>query len=249
VLLFGVLATFLSSHLETAMPPMCGTIARMTNRYPVPAAEMRTETKVKNSLFIATAAPVNSVDEAKAFVQRIRAEFADATHNVPAYLVGFGNTVTAHCADDGEPAGTAGRPMLAVLQGSGIGDVAVVVTRYFGGTKLGTGGLVRAYSDAVKEVLAQLPLAEKVPTHTVMLALPYHMLERVRLLVVEWHGRILDETFAADITMTLLFVTTQFPAFQQALQELSHGTLEAEIVETQEATLMPLGAFTGGNQP
>ena len=117
----------------------------MSNRYRLPARETRTEIKVKNSIFIATAAPVFTVAEAKAFVGRIKMEFADATHNVPAYLVGFGTTVTAHCSDDGEPSGTAGRPMLAVLQGSGLGDVAVVVTRYFGGTKLGTGGLVRAY--------------------------------------------------------------------------------------------------------
>ncbi len=213
------------------------------NRYPIPAKEVRTEMKVKNSLFIATAAPVFSVDEAKAFVQRIREEFADASHNVPAYQVGFGPAVTAHCSDDGEPSGTAGRPMLAVLQGSGIGDVAVVVTRYFGGTKLGTGGLVRAYSEAVKEVLAILPLAEKVPTHTVMLALPYTLLERVRLLAAEWHGRILDETFAADVTMTLLFTTESFPGFQEALRELSHGTLAAEIVETNEGTIMPLGSL------
>lgn len=211
------------------------------SRYPIPAKEVRTEFKVKNSLFIATAAPVFSVDEAKAFVQRIKAEFADATHNVPAYVVGYGTAVTAHCSDDGEPSGTAGRPMLAVLQGSGIGDIAVVVTRYFGGTKLGTGGLVRAYSDAVKAVLAVLPLAEKVLTHTVMLALPYHLLERVRLLVGEWNGRVLDETFAADVTMTTQFTTDQFPIFQEALREMSHGTLEAEIVETSEAIVPLMG--------
>ena len=99
---------------------------------------------------------------------------------MPAFLIGFGNSVTAHCNDDGEPSGTAGRPILAVLQGSGLGDIAVVVTRYFGGTKLGTGGLVRAYSDATKAVLAILPRAEKVPTTQCMLALPYNLLERVR---------------------------------------------------------------------
>ena len=104
---------------------------------------------------------------------RIKQEFADASHNVPAFVVGYGNAVTAHCNDDGEPSGTAGRPMLAVLQGSGLGDAAVVVTRYFGGTKLGTGGLVRAYGDAVRAVLEIAPRAEKVPTHTVMFGLPY----------------------------------------------------------------------------
>ena len=117
----------------------------MKVRYPVPAQEMRHEILVVNSRFIATLAPAFSVEQAKAFVRRIRAEYADASHNVPAYVVGFGSSVTAHCNDDGEPPGTAGRPALAVLQGSGLGDAAVVVTRYFGRTRLGTGGLVRAY--------------------------------------------------------------------------------------------------------
>ena len=215
----------------------------MSSRYPIPAREVRTEIRVKNSRFIATAAPVFSVEEAKAFVSRIKAEFADASHNVPAYQVGFGSSTTAHCTDDGEPSGTAGRPMLAVVQGSGLGDVAVVVTRYFGGTKLGTGGLVRAYTEATQAVFAIMPLAEKVPTHTVMMALPYSHLERVRLLVKGHNGRVLDEEFAADVTVTAQFTVEHFPAFQAALREMTHGTLEAMIIETNEDTIMPLGAF------
>lgn len=211
----------------------------MSKRYPIPATQTRAELLVVNSRFIATAAPVFSVDEAKTFIQRMKQEFADATHNVPAYLVGYGATVTAHCQDDGEPSGTAGRPILAVLQGSGLGDIAVVVTRYFGGTKLGTGGLVRAYTDATKEVLAILPHAEKIPTHTVMMVLPYNLLERMRLLVAAHNGRILDETFAADITLTAQFTVERFPLFQAALHEMTHGTLTAEIVETA-VLIMPL---------
>ena len=212
-------------------------------RYPIRARETRVEIRVSNSRFIATAAPVFSIDEARQFIARVRAEFADASHNVPAFLVGHGPSVTAHCSDDGEPGGTAGRPALAVLQGSGLGDAAVVVTRYFGGTKLGTGGLVRAYGDAVRAVLAQLPLAEKIPTHTVMVAVPYSFFERLRLLIEAHHGEILDETFAADITVTARFQASHFPPFQAALAELSNGTLSAEIVETNEETIMPLGAM------
>jgi putative IMPACT (imprinted ancient) family translation regulator len=103
--------------------------------------------------------------------------------------------------------------------------------------------LVRAYGDAVKEVLAILPRAEKVATHTVMIALPYNLYERVKLLLQAQHGRILDEEFAADITITAQFVTGQFPAFQNALRELSHGQLEAEVVETDQETIMPLGTL------
>ena len=93
---------------------------------------------------------------------RIKREFSNASHNVPVYLVGHGSSVTAHYQRRWRTIVTAGRPALAVLRGSGLGDVAVVVTRYFGGTKLGTGGLVRAYGDAVRAVLEELPLAEKV---------------------------------------------------------------------------------------
>lgn len=209
-------------------------------RYPIPAGETRAEIKVKNSRFIATAAPVFSVEEARAFIDRIKAEFANASHNVPAFLVGYGPAVTAHCNDDGEPSGTAGRPALAVLQGSGLGDIVVVVTRYFGGTKLGTGGLVRAYGDAVKVVLDVLPRAEKVPTHTIMVAVPYSFFERLRLLIEAQGGEILDEEFAADVTVTGRFVTDRFPAFQSALAEQSNGTLAAEIIETNKETIMPL---------
>lgn len=211
----------------------------MRKRYLIPAGETRREIRVMNSRFIATLAPVFSVDEAREFIARIREEFADATHNVPAYVIGHGASVIAHCNDDGEPAGTAGRPALAVLQGSGLGDAAVVVTRYFGGTKLGTGGLVRAYGDAVREVIAAAPRAEKVPTHTVMLAVPYHLFEQVRLLAAHY-GRILNEDFAADVTVTAQFTLERFPTFQEALRELSHGTLAAEIIETNEATIMPI---------
>ncbi len=209
-------------------------------RYPIPAEETRTEIQVLNSRFIASAAPVFTVEEAKEFVARIRQEFADASHNVPAYLVGYGASVVAHTSDDGEPSGTAGRPALAVLRGSGLGDVAVVVTRYFGGTKLGTGGLVRAYSDAVRAILDVLPRAEKVPTHTVLVAAPYSFFERVRLAVDAHLGLILEEEFAADVTVTARFPVERVPGFQDALREMSNGTIEAEIVGTDPATIMPL---------
>jgi uncharacterized YigZ family protein len=208
----------------------------------IPAQETRIEIKVLNSRFIATAAPVFSVDEAKGFIARVKSEFADASHNVPAYLIGHGATIVAHCHDDGEPSGTAGRPALAVLQGSGLGDVAVVVTRYFGGTKLGTGGLVRAYGDAVRQLLAVLPRARKVPTHTALVAAPYRLFERLRLTIADHQGQILDQDFASDVTLTARFAVEHFPPFQEALREMSNGALQAEIVETNPATILPVDA-------
>jgi len=208
-------------------------------RYPVPADEIRREILVVNSRFIASLAPAFSVDEARAFILRVKSEFPDASHHVPVYLIGHGESVTAHCSDAGEPAGTAGRPALAVLQGSGLGDVVVVITRYFGGTKLGTGGLVRAYSDAVRAVLVDVRRAERVPTHTVMVELPYNLLERARRLVAAAQGQLLDEDFTASVVLTARFPSERLAEFQTALNELSNGSIQAEIIESGE-TLLPL---------
>jgi putative IMPACT (imprinted ancient) family translation regulator len=125
------------------------------------------------------------------------------------------------------------------LRGSGLGDVVVVVTRYFGGTKLGIGGLVRAYTQAAQEVVARVPRARKVLTHTVMLGLPYSQLEGVRRLVVRHGGTVLDEVFAAEITLTLRFPTEAFPAFRVALRDLSAGQLDPLVLETGMVRLPP----------
>jgi len=219
-------------------------LAKITymSTYLIPAREIRIDMMVVNSRFIATVGPVFSVAEAKVFVKRLRSKFSDASHNVPAYLIGHGSSVIAHCSDDGEPSGTAGRPALAVLQGSDLGDIAVVVTRYFGGTKLGTGGLVRAYGDAVREVLARLPRAMRIPTHTCMLAVPYNIFERCRLLVEVHGGTILGTDFGGDVTITMRFPVSRFQEFQSDIQELSRGTIEVEIIETKDAIVPVLTA-------
>jgi uncharacterized YigZ family protein len=213
------------------------------NRYLIPASEVRTEFMVVNSRFIATAAPVFNTTQAKTFVKRIRSEYKDASHNVPVYVIGHGSSVIAHCSDDGEPSGTAGRPALAVLQGSGIGDVGAVITRYFGGTKLGTGGLVRAYSEAVRQILRILPLAEKVSTVTVMMVVPYSWFERTRLWIAEMFGQILDEDFKADVTISARFAKEHFPSFQNIITERSAGRLQPVIVAEDDETIMPVGAL------
>lgn len=206
----------------------------MSKTYAIPLHEIRREHVVVNSRFIATLGPVANAEEARAFLTRIRREFADASHNVPAYILGGGNTVTEYFSDDGEPSGTAGRPALTVLRGSGLGDVAVVVTRYFGGTLLGTGGLVKAYTESTQLVAQAVGRGRRVPVHVAMAAIPYNLLERVRLMVKRNHGEVLGEDFAADITMTLQFPVESFETFQQELRELSSGKLTAEIIESTE---------------
>jgi uncharacterized YigZ family protein len=216
-----------------------GKIVSMPRLYSIPLNELRREHVVVNSRFIATIAPVFSTEEARAFISRIKKEFADASHNVPVYIIGGGNTVTEYFSDDGEPSGTAGRPALAVLRGSGLGDAAVVITRYFGGTLLGTGGLVKAYTESTQLAVNAVGHGRRVPVHVVMVAIPYNLLERVRLLVTRNQGAVLDEDFAADITMTLQFPVESFAGFQNALRELSAGQLRAEVIESKE-TVVPV---------
>jgi uncharacterized YigZ family protein len=206
----------------------------VTKPYSIPLAEIRREHVVVNSRFIATLAPVLTVEEARAFIARIKKEFADATHNVPAYIIGGGNTVTEFCSDDGEPAGTSGKPALAVLRGSGLGDAAVVITRYFGGTLLGTGGLVKAYTESTQLVINAVDRGRRVAVHVALLAIPYNVLERARLLTTRHGGEVIGEDFAGDVTMTLQFPIDSFDRFENELRELSAGKLKAEVIETKE---------------
>lgn len=138
-----------------------------TKSFFTPATTIEREIEVKKSRFIARTGPVRSREEALAFVEAARADYPDARHHCWAYLVGNPATAaSAAMSDDGEPGGTAGKPILNVIQHKGIGDVIVVVTRYFGGIKLGAGGLVRAYSGATQQALADLPLTEHRPQRT-----------------------------------------------------------------------------------
>ncbi len=212
----------------------------MTEKRLIPAAETRVEFKVSNSTFIATASPAFSVEDAKIFIKKIKETYSDATHNVPVYIIGHPPSIIEHSNDDGEPSGTAGRPALSVLRGSGIGDVVIVITRYFGGTKLGTGGLVRAYSDAVRRVLDELPKAQKVATVTAHITVPYSFFEQFQRLVETFQGQITDRDFGVDITLKVQFYEEIFPEFQKSLEENSSGQLKAEVANTEPNTIMPL---------
>ncbi len=209
----------------------------MNKEYSIPLTEIRREHVVMNSRFIATLAPVFTVEDARAFINRIKREFTDASHNVPAYVIGGGNTVTEFCSDDGEPSGTSGKPALAVLRGSGLGDVGVVITRYFGGTLLGTGGLVKAYTESTQLVVNAVERGKRVQVHVVMASIPYNLLERIRLMVGRVNGEVLDEDFAGDVTMTLQLPVEGFDRFQNELQELSAGKIRAELIETKHVVI------------
>jgi uncharacterized YigZ family protein len=198
----------------------------VSDGYLIPAQRHRIETAVSNSRFITTIGRVDSVDEAKAFLASVRAEMPDATHHVYAYRVGFGNSVIEGMSDDGEPSGTSGPPVLALLRGSGIGDVIVVVTRYFGGTKLGTGGLVRAYGDAARAGLEALPTERKIEKRLLGIEIPYHFYAPLKRLIAHYDGAIDDETFAGEVTILASFPVDQVEAFTAALTELTAGSVQ-----------------------
>ena len=189
----------------------------------IPAGPARAEIRVSNSRFIAIAAPSATVEAARAVIAGVRAEMPDASHHVYAYIVGHGATTTLSMTDDGEPPGTAGRPVMAVLKGSGLGDVALVVTRYFGGTLLGTGGLVRAYADAAKAVLAVLPREEKIERRELSITLAYAAYEPARRLLAAHAGSILEEDFAAEVALRVALPLAEVAAFSVGLGELTAG--------------------------
>lgn len=200
----------------------------MDTRYPIPADTLRVAITVVNSRLIATAGHTPSIEAAKALIATVRAEMPDASHHCYAYLVGYGASVTAGMSDDGEPAGTAGRPMLAVLRGANLGDVTVVVTRYFGGTLLGTGGLVRAYGDAVKAVIEHLPRAERVERRDLVAYVSYGVYEGARRALTHEGALIADEQFGAEVRLVAQIPADAYPRAVAALAEATAGQARLE---------------------
>jgi len=206
----------------------------------IPARRLETEFIEVNSRFITSASPAFSVEEARDFIAEIKKKYPDATHHVPIYLIGHGQSTIAHSSDDGEPLGTAGRPALAVLQGSGLGDIVLVITRYFGGTKLGTGGLVKAYSDSVRLLLDELPLARKVATTTIMFVISYAHFEQTSLLVKNHFGVIKETAYGADVTMTVRLADQQLDPFKDKMVTLTRGNFDVITLEKCDKTILPI---------
>ena len=206
----------------------------------VPARRIQTEFIEKNSRFIVSAAPAFTVKQAQDFIHHIGEKYPDATHHVPVFLIGHGASVVEHCSDDGEPTGTAGKPALAVLRGSGLGDIVVVITRYFGGTKLGTGGLVRAYSDSMRKVLAEIPRAKKLATTTLLFVVPYSLFERAQIIIANFDGFCIEKNFAADVTISVRLPNQHLDDFKDRMTALTQGDIEFITIETRDNTIIPI---------
>lgn len=196
----------------------------MSDGFPVPAAQHRTEESVERSRFITTIARASSSEEARRFIDSMRAEFVDATHNCWAFVAGApGSTAAVGFSDAGEPHGTAGRPMLDVLRPSGIGEVVAVVTRYFGGVKLGKGGLVRAYGGAVKNALATLPTIVLVERTAAVVTATYADVDALKKVIQEFDVVLLDESYGADVRFTVEVPAAHASAFERAARDRTAG--------------------------
>lgn len=181
---------------------------------------------MSNSRFVATVAPAFTVKEAQEFVREIREEMPDASHHVHAFKIGHGTSVSEGMSDDGEPPGTAGPPALAVLRGTDLGDVVLVITRYFGGTKLGTGGLVVAYTDAAKAAFEALETEEKVTRVRLVVDLPYALLEPGRRVLSEYECVVDEELFEAQVRISFQIPEEHLDAFTDAVKDLSAGRVQ-----------------------
>lgn len=207
----------------------------MSDRYPVPAAQHRVEEEINRSRFITTVAHTPTVEEARAFIQGLRTEFADASHNCWAYVAGPpGSTAQIGMSDDGEPHGTAGKPMLTVLLHSGVGEICVVVTRYFGGTLLGKGGLVKAYSGGVQLALESMPRTERVPSADVTLVVDYSAITPLQRLLPDYEVAVNGEEYGVDVTYLLTLPLEQLDGFLAAITELTNGQALLEITRRDD---------------
>lgn len=194
----------------------------MEQGYYVPAGEVRTEFIERKSRFITTLARVHTVEEADAFIQRIKKEFPDATHNCAAYRLKA--PLVERFFDDGEPGGTAGMPMLDVFKKENLFDVAAVVTRYFGGILLGAGGLVRAYSKGAADGVSAAGLALMEPGVELYLSCSYPLYDRIQRLLEHFSGEILSTDFSDQVGILLILKEQEEAELTRQLADLSAGT-------------------------
>lgn len=184
----------------------------------------------KKSRFIATVRLVETEEEAIAFIEEMRKKYWNATHNCFAYVIGE-NRECVRCSDDGEPSGTAGKPMLDVLLGEGMYNTAVVVTRYFGGTLLGTGGLVRAYSKAVQEGLAQSIVIEKQYGAIISVGTDYTGIGKIQYFIGERKIPVLESEYTDKVQLKVIMPVGEVKRFLADLTEATNGRAKLEISE------------------
>lgn len=201
--------------------------------------EVSAEIEEKKSRFIAFIKPVNTQEEAEDFINKKKKEYWDARHNCSAFVLGADASIT-RCSDDGEPSGTAGRPMLEVLLHSEVRNVVVVVTRYFGGTLLGTGGLIRAYTEAVKLALDEASenklIANEIAGFNMKVQVDYTLLGKIQYYVAEHSINTKDTIYENNVTFILEFDKSRLDEIKKGITEITNG--KASFDDPAECTFL-----------
>lgn len=201
--------------------------------YTILAAAVESTIEEKNSEFLTFLHPVTSREEAMVWVEHYRQQYPDAAHVCWAYVIG--NTrqpLTQAFSDDGEPSGTAGKPMLHVLTEREVGNALAVVVRYFGGVKLGAGGLVRAYSSAVSNAVNSSTLAQVIPSQQLRIHVDFAREARVRHIITQYQGVILDVSYADQVSLQMSLPVSQITDFTRQVINETAGTALIEQNDT-----------------
>ncbi|WP_394173073.1 YigZ family protein [Thalassotalea litorea] len=200
---------------------------RIQNPYLVPSGSIEHSIDVLKSQFICAVARCQSSEQCKSFIASVRAKYPDASHHCVAFVYDRpDNSQSYGFSDDGEPSGTAGRPMLAVLQGAEIGEVCAVVTRYFGGTKLGTGGLQRAYGASVREALQHLSTQWIVPSTELTLTCSYPQLNDIEHCLKLHSGLVVSQEFSEQIDLVVSLPMDKLQPFKDEVIQLTSGQIQ-----------------------
>jgi len=198
----------------------------MTKSYPIAVNKVEHETVVNRSRFICYLHPCSTIEEAKSYLKQLQLAHPQASHHCHAFLTkAADNSLGYGYSDDGEPSGTAGKPMLAVLQGGGIGEVCAIVVRYFGGTKLGTGGLQRAYGDSVRQALVFLQSKTKIAMAAKTLACQYSQVDDVLHIISQAQGQVVEQEYLQQVQFSFLIPEAKLTLVTRQLQTLSAGKL------------------------
>lgn len=203
--------------------------------YLIPAETVEFSEEIKKSRFITFIAHTEGIDAAKAYIQSIKEQFPDARHHCWAFVAGRpDDSQQLGFSDDGEPTGTAGKPILAPLLGSGMGEITAVVVRYFGGIKLGTGGLVRAYGSGVQQALKLLPTKTKVPQLCFSVACEYSLISLLEQVVEQYHGQVLSSEYTDKVTFILSLPAVHSDEVEVKLRDISRGSMQLIPLDKNE---------------
>jgi len=203
-------------------------VSASSERYYTIEGEHTVEINVKSSRFVSTVSSVHSREDAENFVTKTARKHFDATHNCFAYKIGFADAAVFRYSDAGEPAGTAGPPIYTMIERNNLTDIVIVVSRYFGGTKLGIGGLIRAYTDATKAVLTRAKIIERQVTKRLQLTFRYDRLGGIMQAIQRCKGKVIHTGYTSDVELGVEIALHAESHFREIIQDVTAGQVTVE---------------------